>query len=406
LAANKPNFKILLILFSVAVLARWTGVILYRNMPPAPDTIYEYDPIASNVLSGKGFVLGNGEPDSVRGPGYPLFLAAIYKIAGKSHIAVRLIQSVLDGVTVILVVYMTWILWGNWKRAIIAGSVQSLFPFSVYSSNLVAVETLFCFIFFVSVFFFIRGCRKDKPGLFVVSGILLAYSVLIRSTSLLFPFVMGIWLFAFKGINKRNAKNYACLLLAFVATIAPWSIRNYYVFDEFIPTSANGGANFFFGSSPNYFKPYEEKMKQAKMTDIFREMAERGIQSPREKDLYYRQLGWQNYRNLWLKNPLDVGKLLFHKAVRFWYATDSGRQQKILFVFQMAFLLISISGIICAIRGKPCPSEMWLLVMSVVYFWSIFIVMYPLARYTIPIIPMLAIFASLNVGKSSIPDCI
>jgi 4-amino-4-deoxy-L-arabinose transferase-like glycosyltransferase len=393
----KPNLKILFIVFSLAVLARWAGVLLFPDMPAAPDTIYEYDPIAMNVVAAKGFIHGNGQPDSIRGPGYPLFLATIYGSVGKSHIAVRLIQSMLDGAIVILVMHLTWILWGNGKRAIIAGSILSLYPLSVYSSNLVAVETIFCFMFFISVFLFIKGCRSHKPGLFVASGLLLGASVLIRSTSLFFPFVMGIWLFAFKGISKKNARSYICLLLAFAAIIMPWSIRNYYVFDEFILTSTNGGINLYLGSSLAFLKPHNEKIQQAKLEDKIQEMANKGILSPRKTDLYFCQLGWQNYKNGWFHNPLDVAKLLFYKAIRFWYGTDSMRHEAAIFALQIPFFFISIVGIAGAIRKKQCPAEVWLLVLSVVYFWLVAIVMFPLARYTIPIIPMLAIFASLNI---------
>jgi hypothetical protein len=375
-------------------------VYLYPDMPPATDTIYEYDPIARNILSGKGFVHVSGEPDSVRGPGYPLFLAAVYKTLGKSYPAVRLIQSVLDGITVMIVMHLTWILWGNWKRALIAGSILALYPLSVYSSNLVAVETLFCFTFFLSVFFFIQGCRKDSLCLFAISGMFLAFSVSIRATSLLFPLALGIWLFFFKGICRKSIMGYVCLLVAFFAVLAPWCIRNYYVLDEFIVGSTNGGINFYFGSSPQYLKPYEERESQSKIQEINRDMADKGIRSPRNKDLYLWRLGWQNYKNAWIHEPWEVVKFVFHKAIRFWYATDSMRQDKFSFSIQIPFLIVSIFGIQSAVKGRRYPAEMWLLVMGVVYFWLLFTAMFPLARYTIPVIPILAIFTSLNFFKS------
>jgi 4-amino-4-deoxy-L-arabinose transferase-like glycosyltransferase len=401
LAADKAYLKILLMVFAVAVGARWCGILLFPHMKAAPDAIYEYDPIAWNVLSGKGFVHANGEPDSIRGPGYPLFLAAIYKTIGGNHAAVRFMQSTLDGITAVLVAHLTWILWRNRKRAIIAGLILSLYPLSIYSSNLVAAETVFGFAFFLSVFFFINGCRKEQWSLFVISGMLLAYSALIRSTSLLFPLVMAVWLFAFKGISKTNACRCACLLLAFAAVLAPWSIRNYSVFHEFIAASTNGGANFYLGSSLEYLKTDEERKQASKIGDIFREMADKGIRSPKKQDQYLWDLGWQNYENAWSRNPLEVAKLAVYKAVRFWYATDSGRQEKSLVIIQIALLLASLFGILGAAKIGQCPAEMWLLVISVLYFWLVFIVMVPLARYTIPVIPMLAIFASLNFKKSS-----
>jgi hypothetical protein len=403
----KSNLKILFIVFFVAVMVRGAGVVLYPKLLPAPDVFYEYDPIATNILSGKGFVLAHlvlpkDVPICDRGPGYPLFLAAIYRTVGRSFPAVRIIQSVLDGVTVVLVVQMAWMLWANWKRAIIAGLILSFYPLSIYSSNLVAVETVFGFVFFMSVFFFVKGCRKDNLGMYVISGMLLAYSVLIRSTSLSFPLVMGLWLFAFKGIRKRNVFGYACLLLGFAAILMPWSIRNYNVFNEFLLASTNGGTNFYLGSSLNYLKPDAEKMQQSRYKSIIQETTGKDIESPLERDRCYWKLGWRNYVNAWAHNPRDVIKLVFYKTMRFWYATDSGRQQKLLSAMQAALLLASIFGIWGASKRKQIPSEMWLLVLSVFYYWSIFIVMFPLARYTIPIIPMLAILASLNIEKSSI----
>jgi hypothetical protein len=92
-------------------------------------------------------------------------------------------------------------------------------------------------------------------------------------------------------------------------------------------------------------------------------------------------------------------KLVFYKAIRFWYGTETGHQEKILFAMQIAFLFASVMGIAIAVKNKQCPAEIWLLVISVCYFWGVFTVMFPLARYTIPIIPMLAIAVSLNFNK-------
>jgi hypothetical protein len=174
------------------------------------------------------------------------------------------------------------------------------------------------------------------------------------------------------------------------------------VFKEFPLISESGGLNFYKGSSLEYLRPLEERERIEKIEApaISREAAEKEIRTPRQRDLFFRQLGWRNYMHAWQKNPLDVAKLIFYKAIRFWYATDSGRQEIILFVVQIAFLLVSMLGILSAIKRKQCPAETWLLVMVVFYYWLIFTVMFPLARYTVPIIPPLAILASMNFTKS------
>jgi hypothetical protein len=72
--------------------------------PPETDEV-EYEELASNLLSGKGFILEDGmayrqmssrnidrptgRPTAYRTPGFPLILAGIYRVAGHDHALAR-----------------------------------------------------------------------------------------------------------------------------------------------------------------------------------------------------------------------------------------------------------------------------------------------------------------------------
>ena len=50
--------------------------------------------------------------------------------------------------------------------------------------------------------------------------------------------------------RRRGTITAAVTLLVAVATVAPWTIRNYRVLDAFVPVSTNGGSVFYLANNP------------------------------------------------------------------------------------------------------------------------------------------------------------
>src|ERR1041384_6908818 len=75
-----------------------------------PDDGRLYARIANNVLDRNCFSIATEEPFEptyIRLPGYPLFLATVYKLAGRdNNTAVRVIQAVIDTLTCWLVAWL------------------------------------------------------------------------------------------------------------------------------------------------------------------------------------------------------------------------------------------------------------------------------------------------------------
>ena len=78
----------------------------------------------------------------------------------------------------------------------------------------------------------------------VVAGIVGGVTALTRPTMLLFPLLWAV--FALVGSNfKGRLRHVVIATLLMVATIAPWTLRNYRVLHAFVPISTNGGDVFY-----------------------------------------------------------------------------------------------------------------------------------------------------------------
>src|SRR3990167_4842041 len=109
----------------------------------------EFDSIAKTLAAGNGYSDSNGIPTAAREPAYPVFLAAIYKIAGHDLLVVRISQAFLGALTCIIIYFI-----GKKTSSISAGIcssiIASIYPFFIYYNGHILSETLFIFLFLVA----------------------------------------------------------------------------------------------------------------------------------------------------------------------------------------------------------------------------------------------------------------
>ena len=84
---------------------------------------------------------GSGEPEFERTPGYPLFIAAIFALSGRSVLAVALVQSVVSVLVAVPMFLLARRLF-NERVGIIAIILLLLDPLSMYFGSLVLTETI------------------------------------------------------------------------------------------------------------------------------------------------------------------------------------------------------------------------------------------------------------------------
>ena len=224
-----------------------------------PDDGKVYSQIAINLLEQHVFsheTQAPYVPSIIRLPGYPLFLAAIYKVFGHgNNTAVRVVQAVVDTLTCLLIalVAFEWAVDEERKHraALIAFGLAAVCPFTaIYVATvLTEVATNFLAVGMVLTATFAFRAADDtdsKRALawWAVTGLIAATAVLFRPDSGLFAAAIGCTLVLSLFVNRSLKKFLLAAVLfsfAFAVVLVPWTIRNYRVFHVFQPLAPAHG---------------------------------------------------------------------------------------------------------------------------------------------------------------------
>jgi hypothetical protein len=226
-----------------------------------PDDGRVYAQIAINVLEQHVFSHENQPPyvpSIIRLPGYPLFLAGVYKLFGHgNNTAVRVVQAGIDTLTCVLVALVA-AQWVDEERkhraALIAFALAVVCPFTaIYvatvltevPTNFLAVATVLAATFaFKATDNTDNTDRRKAVFWWVVAGLTAGVAVLFRPDSGLFAAGVGGTLVCSVFLKRRLKPFFVSAVLfsvAFCVVLVPWTIRNYRVFHFFQPLSPAHG---------------------------------------------------------------------------------------------------------------------------------------------------------------------
>jgi len=182
-------------------------------------------------------------PEVIRTPAYPLFVAAIYKVAGVRQMPVALAQTGLFAAICVLVFAMVR-RFASERAALAAALVTALFPPIPYFGALVMTEVWTTFLFTLSIWVAIRAVEIRKTSSFVALGVLLAITTLARPVFVLFPIALaatGFVLFPLAQVKRRpSALQWAAVVAAFAVMMLPWFTYNYVTLGKFTLSPAGG----------------------------------------------------------------------------------------------------------------------------------------------------------------------
>jgi len=293
--------RLWLFVFLILLTAGFRIYVAHHWANDAPDDSKTYARIARNLLEQHSYSDAEAPPYAptlIRLPGYPLFLAAIYKVFGHGNNgAVRIAQALIDTATCGLIALLAfyWEPDEDRKRAtaIAALALAAVCPFTaIYSATvLTEVPTMFLAVAMcvtATVAFRKTFATEDteqvgkhqgslKPSLkwWLIAGLLGGAAVLIRPDSGLFMAAIGLTLVltAFRvptlvgpfargkdptkvgtlnaAEDRRRLFDWPALLrlfaaasvfsLAFILVLTPWTIRNARVFHRFQPLAPTHG---------------------------------------------------------------------------------------------------------------------------------------------------------------------
>jgi len=204
-----------------------------------------YNLIAKNLDQGNGYRVDPAMSETMlREPGYPLLLAAVFKLAGYGIQQARVVCVLLAFGAALMLLRLTRKITGDAMTSLAAALLFLLYPGTLVAETRAGIEIPS--IFTVMLFLLMLYSAEEKGNLwrYGATGLLLGVAVLVRSAVLMFPLFLLVYLvFASKSASERIkiALRIAALGLGTVVVMSPWIIRNYRLVHKFVPSATVAG---------------------------------------------------------------------------------------------------------------------------------------------------------------------
>jgi Tetratricopeptide repeat/Dolichyl-phosphate-mannose-protein mannosyltransferase len=449
---------VILVVALVLRLAHWAAV---RRAPfigePAMDS-WEYDRWAREIAGGDW--LGHGRGVFFQAPLYPYLLALLYKAAGPCLDAAYLLQIAL-AVAGCYALYRAGRAMAGERAGLAAAALAAVYgPFLFYDVQLLkeslAVTVVCCLLWALAwaagtaaeaasaapeAATAASGAASADPdapapasdaasraargaaGRWLLVGLLLGVLALLRENALLVvPFLLPLpWSTGRRAAGEGGAGRRAALasragrVAAFVAgvalALAPVALRNGLVGGDFLPTTSQGGVNFFIGNNPRADGTYRPIVPGKQTPELERReparIAEQALGrplTPAEVSRYWlrRALAWAR------SHPGGFLRLTLRKLGLFWSwyewpdAVDYYYLRGLSPVFRLPLLefggvtLLAALGLGFLGAGRARRLTPALLFAGA---WMVSTVAFFLfARYRLPVVPPLLLLAALPVA--------
>ena len=357
-----------------------------------------YKPTAENILHGRGVTGSNGQLQLTYPPGYPVFLAFAYGVAGMLKLPADgtvIAFGLLCGSASAVFVYLTAVL--HFGKSI---GLLSWFLWATYIPNLATLLHpnsevpfmlfLFCGIWVLSRGLFGKGGAVTAGSL---AGVLLGAAALVRPVALFLPFVLALAVFAFAGLRTRKRIVMSLLLLVgFGISTAPWEIYVKARTQKFIPLCLNGPSSMLDGLE--FAIVSGTSGEQANIPDQLRSLME----TTRDQRASMKSVGdvGRFVRQQAESNREGLLQLVFFKLVRSWYGMYSQRSETLVLLLQCPYLILMATGYVVVIkRAQRFKSSSLFLSVIPAYFLGMSMLVMPLLRYMVPAIAFLMPFAAI-----------
>jgi Dolichyl-phosphate-mannose-protein mannosyltransferase len=379
-----------------------------------------YDQLADNLVAGNGYRF---YPDTartvMREPGYPVFLAGLLLAFGKNLMAVKLTNMILALAT-------AWITIRLAKKTLAVTQRQNtlllLFPPLLFLFNpgtLVAesrggVEILFGLLIALFMLTVYRLIESNRSWDYIISGAVLGITVLVRSTPMLFPVFLLVYLlfFANREVSRLAiCRNVAVMVVTMLAILSPWIIRNYYLTGKFVPTASVLGVSsqagqyintHLFEGKPWWLLDREAARERDRIANELGYPFEDGNQGYYQT--FYKtqdEIRFSNYLFSrvvaeYKKSPLLFVRCLWQNVFNFWFAGKTWMATAANVVIQLPYLLLALIGTIVCVRNKKTRAVAPLL-LFIGYVMAVHVPILAQARYGIPLVSLLSITGTVGV---------
>lgn len=198
------------------------------------DGTHRYEPIARNLVAGTAFSRSLAPPyvaDDFEVPGYPLFLAAIYRLFGESDSAVALTQLAVETLAVFFVWRLAREVGLSPTTAGVGAVLWWLSPWLPSMALAVGTESVAVMLTALSCFLFARGGRTGSHLDWVLAGFATGTGILVRPDAYVLGAVLPLAVLVWSPNTRVSARRKVLLAfwygMALLVVLAPWIARTY-----------------------------------------------------------------------------------------------------------------------------------------------------------------------------------
>jgi 4-amino-4-deoxy-L-arabinose transferase-like glycosyltransferase len=354
--------KIILIIVSVIFWLAAIGYTIYMgNRLPYPDEQWYFNDYAQNFARLHFYSRDGVNPTAFHPPGYPLFLGIIVSL-GLGVSAARLLNFLAMYIT-LLCLYRLLESQSYKLAAVVAVFLALGYPVLFYTAGTLYPQTFGTLFFILAILLYWKEPFTTKNA--ILAGSSLGISVLTIPTFLFVPFFLVFFSILFR---KDPLLKIGLLLIMVFVVIAPWTVRNYLVFDRFELISSNFGTNFLIGNS-SATTPNNGPAAVTGITSITKEADRLGL-NEFERDGFYTKQALA----LIQQDPWHYIELYFLKVANYFNyrnelltASESSRAKDLVMLFTYGiFLLVALIRVFSFRRFPFSKMEVFLILLYIV----------------------------------------
>ena len=373
------------------------------NMKETSDYRGSYEPVARQILQGRGPVLANGAPLIRYPPGYSFLLAGAFAasepIGVSEEGALTLLHITSFALAALFLFEIASQLW-PWPRTLLTPLAFSSYPLALWATTVAGSETVFLPALYACFLAFCAALRARGPAVRegLACGLGAGVAMMIRSAAIGLGLLMaGLALFGIGGKKPTERMGLAAVILAgSLVAVAPWQAWLVAKTGEFRMVRGGlagikdgltftGPLNSKGTIKREYRRPVRVSEGLAEFTDVVQKRYSRLRSLSDIAGLL---------REQWEERPAAVAELLGRKIARSWYGTDSGQYEWPILVMQLLYSVPLLLGLRATwrsgrefSRGLVCAA-----LAVVVYSWGMTVAVLSIVRYMMPAIGLLFAF--------------
>jgi 4-amino-4-deoxy-L-arabinose transferase-like glycosyltransferase len=407
----KHEMARLALVLAVALAARLGFVVWWQRTQIVQSQQFEfpdsqgYWELGQHMARGESYEFGDSDRRVYRAPGYPLLLAAMFRVVGidAKPVAARVLGALLGTLCAGVVYWLARVMFSA-DVALVAAAIVALYPEAIATSVLPLSDGPFCLWMLLQLVFWqlaLRSTSKRAWGWAVLAGMMAGIATLTRPSWLLFtPVVVALGIIVTR-FKRRQLWSGLTILAALILTMMPWWIRNWHVVGRFVPTTLQVGASLYDGLSPTadgssdmrFVPRFEEQLRVADFANP-PAASDPPFEYRLDRLMRDESLSWT------LSHPSRVAELAATKLLRLWNVwpnEPSFRSWMIRLAIFSTYTPILLLAIVGFWQNHHSYMDVLFLAAPAGYFTALHIIFIGSLRYRQPAMVTLAILAAAAI---------